>query len=43
MSDKKQTVRVPEPTFLKSVAKATDVRASMKGLGKMCSSWSYGS
>lgn len=43
MSDKKQTVQAPAPTFLKSVAKATDVRASMKGLGKMCSYWSYGS
>lgn len=42
MSEKK-TVQAPAPTFLKSVAKATDVRASMKGLGKMCSYWSYGS
>jgi len=43
MSDQMKTAQAPAPTFLKSVAKATDVRASMKGLGKMCSWWSYGS
>lgn len=41
MSDKKKVV-APAPTFLKSVAKATDVRATMKGLGKMCSFKTYG-
>lgn len=33
----------PQPTFLKSVVKATDTRATMGGLGKMCSRKSYGS
>lgn len=44
MSDQeKKTAPAPAPTFLKSVAKATDVRATMKGTGKMCDWWSYGS
>ncbi|MEO5316316.1 hypothetical protein PV772_19725 [Pseudarthrobacter sp. CC12] len=30
------------PTFLQSVVKATDVRATMSGTGKMCSYSSYG-
>lgn len=41
MTEKKDAEKVA-PTFLQSVVKATDVRATMGGLGKMCSWSSYG-
>jgi hypothetical protein len=41
MAEKKDAERLA-PTFLQSVVKATDVRATMSGTGKMCSWGSYG-
>lgn len=41
MAEKKAAEK-DAPTFLQSVVKATDVRATMSGTGKMCSWSSYG-